>query len=133
MISIYALSTMVEISDANVDGRPIPFFSSSRTRVASVKRPWGFDSLGLAFRDFQATAWPSLIPSASFHEASGDSSGSSDSLSSARASLDSFSSAIFHPRNKVRFHLASQGSSESSPSRSNRTVRPSPFAWAIID
>jgi hypothetical protein len=51
--STYNLSNNVSTKEANVDGRPIPFFSNSRTKVASVKRGEAFERLGDAVNEFQ--------------------------------------------------------------------------------
>ena len=49
---------MTDNSDANVEGLPIPCFSNSLTRVASVYLPCAFVSFGCAYILFHDTVSP---------------------------------------------------------------------------
>ena len=66
--STYSFSRRTSTSDAKVEGRPMPFFSSSRMRVASVKREEAFVLFGAACIDFHGMSLPTSRPSESFHD-----------------------------------------------------------------
>ena len=110
---------IVDKSDANVEGRPIPNFSNSLTNVASVYLLFAFVSFGCAFIVNHFT-FPSRF--IAFSQ-------SIESSSSSSSSILAILPAFFQPSNVVRFHCADHIQS----SKFILILQVSPFAADITD